>query len=48
MKVLEPMGCRSSVARALVAKARGPGFDSLATTEIFFHILPLLLSRPFK
>ncbi len=30
------MGCRSSVVRALVAKARGPGFDSLATTK-FFH-----------
>ncbi len=39
MKVLEVVGCRSSVARALVAKARGPGFDSPTITEIF-HILP--------
>ncbi len=45
MKVLEDMGCHSSVARALVAKVRGPGFDSPVTTKIF-HILPLLLSRP--
>ncbi len=37
MKVLEVVGCRSSVVRALVAKARGPGFDSSATTEIFSH-----------
>ncbi len=29
MKFLEDMGCHSSVARALVAKARGPGFDSM-------------------
>ncbi len=36
MKVLEVVGCRSSVVRALVAKASGPGFNSLATTEIFF------------
>ncbi len=36
------MGCRSSVARALVAKARGPGFDSPALTEIFSHFIPLL------
>ncbi len=26
--------CRSSVAKALVAKARDPGFDSSATTKI--------------
>ncbi len=37
MKVLEVMGCCSSVARALVAKARDPGFDSPVTTEIFSH-----------
>ena len=36
MKVLEVVGCRSSVVRALVAKARVPGFDSPATTKIFF------------
>ncbi len=36
MKVLEVEGCRSSVTRAPVAKAKGPGFDSLVTTEIFF------------
>ncbi len=34
---------RSSVVRALVAKASGPGFESPATTKIFFfHIFPLL------
>ncbi len=32
--VLEVVGYRSS-ARALVAQARGPVFDSLATTENF-------------
>ncbi len=37
MKVLKVVGCRSSVARALEAKARGPGFDSPATTTIFSH-----------
>ncbi len=37
MKVLEVVGCRSSVARALVAKARVPGFVSPVTTEFFFH-----------
>ncbi len=36
----------SSVVRSLVAKARVPGFVSTATTDIFSHILPLLLSRP--
>ncbi len=36
MKVLEVEGCRSSVVRALVAKASGPGFKSPATTKIFF------------
>ncbi len=35
-KVLEVEGCRSSVVRALVAEARCPGLNSLAT-----HILPL-------
>ncbi len=33
---MEVVGCHSSVARALVAKARGSGFDSLATAEVFF------------
>ncbi len=33
-------------ARELLAKARVPGFNSPAATEIFFHILPLLLSSP--
>ncbi len=37
MKVLEVVGCHSSVVRALVAKASGPGFDSPATTNIFSH-----------
>ena len=32
----------------MVAKARGPRFNSLATTEIFFHILHLFLFRPLK
>ncbi len=42
MKVLEIVGCHSSVASTLVTKAKVPGFDSPATTKIF-HILPLLL-----
>ncbi len=52
VKVLEVVGCCSSVARALVAKARGSGFNSPATTEIppattvIFHILPSLFLRP--
>ncbi len=37
MKVLEVVGCRRSVVRALVAKASGPGFNSMATTEIISH-----------
>ncbi len=37
MKVLKVEGCCSSVARALVAKARGPGLDYPVTTEIFSH-----------
>ncbi len=37
MKVLEVEGCRSSVDRAPVAKAGGPGFESPATTKIFIH-----------
>ncbi len=36
MKVLEVMCCRSSVARAMVVRVKGPGFNSTATTEIFF------------
>ena len=40
MKVLEVIGCHSSVVRALVARV--PGFDFLATTKIF-HIFTLLL-----
>ncbi len=40
-KVLEVVGCRSSVARELVAKARGPG--SIPRRQLR---LPLLLSRP--
>ncbi len=35
VKVLEVKGCRSSVVRALVAKASGPGFESPATIKIF-------------
>ncbi len=41
--VLEVEGCRSSVVRALVAKAGGSGFDSQPQLRFFFHILPLLL-----
>ncbi len=37
VKVLEVEGCHSSVVRALVAKASGPGFESPATTKIFSH-----------
>ncbi len=37
VKVLEVVGCRSSVVRTLVAKASGPGFDSPVTTKIFSH-----------
>ncbi len=37
VRVLEVGGCRSSVVRALVAKASGPGFESPATTKIFSH-----------
>ncbi len=47
-KVLEVMGCHSSVARALVAKARGPGFDSPATTKIFFTFCLCFSLDPFK
>ncbi len=38
MKALEVEGCRSSVVRALVAKAGGPGFESSSTTKFFFTI----------
>ncbi len=34
MKVLEVEGCRSSMARALLTKASGPGFNSPVTTKI--------------
>ncbi len=44
MKVLEVVGYCSSVVRALVAKAGGPGFDSPVTTKIISHF-PLLFSR---
>ncbi len=42
MEVLE-----SSVVRALVAKASGPGFNSPATTKIFFHIFLCFFPDPF-
>ncbi len=48
MKVLEVVGCRSSVVRALVAKASGPGFDSPATTKIFSHFFLCFSPDPFK
>ncbi len=44
--VLEVKGCHSSVVRAPVAKAGGPGFESPATTKIF-HTFPLLFSTPY-
>ncbi len=37
VKVLEVEGCHSSVVRALVAKASGPGFEYPAATMIFSH-----------
>ncbi len=48
VKVLEVEGCHSSVARAPVAKARGPVFDSLATTKIFFTFYLYFSLHPFK
>ncbi len=48
MRVLEVEGCRSSVVRALVAKARGPWFDSSATTEIFSHFTFASLKTPLS
>ncbi len=49
VKVLEVVGSRSSVARALMAKTKGPGFNSPATTEIFFFTFNLCFSLdPFK
>ncbi len=36
-RVLEVEDCRSSVVRALVAKASGPGFQFPATTKIISH-----------
>ena len=49
VKVLEVVGCRSSVVRALVAKARVPGFDSPVTTKIFFSTFFICFSLdPFK
>ncbi len=37
MKVLEVEGCRSSVVRAPLAEAGGPGFEYPATIKIFSH-----------
>ena len=48
MKVLEVEGCRSSVVRALVAKASGPGFESPATTKIFSHFSFAFFPDPFR
>ncbi len=36
MKVLEVEGCHSSVVRALVAEASGPGFDSRDDQDFSF------------
>ncbi len=48
MKVLEVEGCRSSVVRALVAKASGPGFESPVTTKIFFTFFLCFFPDPFQ
>ncbi len=48
MKVLEVVGCCSSMARALVANARGPGFDSPVTTKIFSHFAFVSLQTPLS
>ncbi len=45
VKVLEVEGCHSSVVRALVAEASGPGFNSRRQPR-FFIFFPLLFSRP--
>ncbi len=46
---LEVEGCRSSVVSALVAKAGGPGFESPATTKIFFtFFLCFFFPDPFR
>ncbi len=39
MRVLEVEGCRSSVVRALVAEASGPGFDSWQQLRFFTFFL---------
>ncbi len=46
MRALEVEGCRSSVVRALVAKASGPRFESLATTKIFSHFSFAFIQTP--
>ncbi len=48
MKVFEVEGYRSSVVRALVAKASGPGFKSPVTSKIFFHIFLCFFPDPFR
>ncbi len=46
LKVLEVEGCHSSVVRALVAKASGPGFESPGTTKIFLHLSCAFFQTP--
>ena len=48
MKVLEVVDCCSSVVRALVAEARCLGFDSPATTKIFFTFFLCFSVDPFN
>ena len=48
MKVLEVVGCRSSVVRALVAKARGPGFDFFQQQGFFSHFAFPSFHRPIN
>ncbi len=45
-RVLEVEGCRSSVVRALVAKASGLMGSNPRRQLRFFHIFPLPFSRP--
>ncbi len=48
MKVLDVVGCRSSVFRALVAKVSGPGFASPVTIKIFSHFYFAFFQTPLS
>ncbi len=47
MKVLEVEGCRSSVVKALMAEASGPGFDSRRQPRFFIFFL-CFFPDPFR